>query len=393
MENLPREVLSNIFIRLLAKQLAQMRCVCKSWNALLSESSFIKSHLHHSIHQNDEILLFFSRVFSFYHSPFIHPSPLTPHPFPFTAHPSRSPNLKLKPSNFFKLPDKPKSEYSHGNVIGSINGLICFNYGPFSLPSRDYAICVWNPSLSALLTLPPCPLPSGDSKTKTNFRFGYDPNTDDYKVVKLTSLVPQVAVYSMRKGSWDLITQRFPLNMRIIKCKPEVCVDGYNGRLHWLCYTKFKRKLERIVAFDLGEETFSVISLPDSILQHDQNRWNVFGVLAGKLCVMSRVRDGDCEVWVMDDYGVAESWVKLHAFSQFDGAIYPYGFTLHNEFLFQVDIDCFALYDPIVAKPKNFENPCPLNVVDKVVHYVESLVWVVPAESEGRCYNISQFPF
>lgn len=80
---------------------------------------------------------------------------------------------------------------------------------------------------------------------------------------------------------------------------------------------------------------------------------------------MSRVRDGDdCEVWVMDDYGVDESFVKRHAFSQFDVSainIYPYGFTLHNEFLFHVYIDHFILYDPIASKPKNFENSCPLN--------------------------------
>ena len=58
MENLPEELLLNMFIRLLAKQIAQMRSVSKSWNALLSESSFVKSHLHHSTNNNnDEILL------------------------------------------------------------------------------------------------------------------------------------------------------------------------------------------------------------------------------------------------------------------------------------------------------------------------------------------------
>ncbi|CAH1430867.1 unnamed protein product [Lactuca virosa] len=168
MENLPGEILSNIFLRLLAKQLAQMRCVCKPWNALLSESSFVKSHLHHSVHHKDEILLFFSRAFSFYRSP-------------FTAHPSRSPDVKLEPTSFISLPVNPQPEYTYGNIIGSVNGLICFYYGPVSLP---YVIYIWNPSLSVVLTLPPCSLPLGDFLTKNHFRFGYDPKTDDYKIVK-----------------------------------------------------------------------------------------------------------------------------------------------------------------------------------------------------------------
>lgn len=52
--------LVNIFIRLLAKKLAQMRSDSKSWNALLSQPSFVKSHLHRSIHNHrDQTLLVF----------------------------------------------------------------------------------------------------------------------------------------------------------------------------------------------------------------------------------------------------------------------------------------------------------------------------------------------
>ncbi|KAI3789911.1 hypothetical protein L2E82_02717 [Cichorium intybus] len=56
MESLPDELLGNIFIRLLAKQLAQMRSVSKSWNALLSQSSFVQSYVHRS---NDDFFFVF----------------------------------------------------------------------------------------------------------------------------------------------------------------------------------------------------------------------------------------------------------------------------------------------------------------------------------------------
>lgn len=41
---------------------------------------------------------------------------------------------------------------------------------------------------------------------------------------------------------------------------------------------------------------------------------NVIGVLGKKLCVMSNVGVLECEVWVMDGYGMVESWVKHHVF-------------------------------------------------------------------------------
>ncbi|KAL4575331.1 hypothetical protein LXL04_022173 [Taraxacum kok-saghyz] len=348
-----------------------MRCVCKPWNALLSESSFIKSHLHHSIHNNDEVLLFFNSGFSFESCSAL------------TARPSSSPNLEL--TDFIKLPVnlQPKDRFIHSGVIGSVNGLICFHYGSFD----NHVVHIWNPSLSAMSTLPPSSIPSGTSR-KTHFRFGFDPKTDDYKVVKLTNLyercemAPQAEVYSMRKGSWKVISQKFPSYVTMIQDRDEVCVDGHDGHLHWLGCTDFRWLKEAIVAFDLGLETFRVISLPRSVL-HDMGM-NVVGVLAGKLCVMSRVRFYECDVWVMEEYGVAESWVRHHAFSQFSGDIYPFGFTLNGEFLFHVYNDRFALYDQIEEKSKIFDIMGGQIGKTKVVEYVDSLVWVTPAKHEMR---------
>ncbi|CAI9296253.1 unnamed protein product [Lactuca saligna] len=379
-EKLPSDVLSNIFIRLLAKEIAQLRCVCKSWNALLSESSFIKSHLHHSIHHKDEILLFFRHAFSFDRRP-------------FTAHTSHSPDLEL--TNFIKLPTSPQSKDTRGDIIGSVNGLICFKYG-----SYDYAIHIWNPSLSMVLTLPPYSLPK-DEWMVNHFRFGYDPKTDDYKVVKLTklsgaiSMLSQVEVYSMRKGLWQLITQRFPSNIKWVSDEEVVCVDGHEGHVHWLGYTDMEQKLQTILAFDLGAETFREIPLPDSILHLHEECLNAMGVLGGKLCVMSCIFEaGKCEVWEMEEYGVTESWVKHHGFSQFSADIVPYGFTLRGEFLFQVDEDanddCLVLYDPIAAMAKNFKKMGRITI-SKVVEYVDSLVWVVPEERDISSCSISKF--
>ncbi|KAL7587277.1 hypothetical protein Lser_V15G36528 [Lactuca serriola] len=374
MENLPDDVLSNIFIRLLAKQLAQMRCICKDWNALLSKSSFVKSHLHHSIQNNNDIFLLFKWGHFLGCNPFI-------------AH-----SLDIKPTNFIKFPVnlQSKNSFKYRNVVGSVNGLICFSY---NLYDGGYVVHVWNPSLSAVLTLPPCLISSCNS-SKIHIRFGFDPKTDDYKVVKITNLSnpcriePQVEVYSMRKGSWELISQSFPSHITMIMDHDDVCVDGYDGHLHWFGSTGLEWKPETILAFDLGAETFSEIPPPpDSLLHHHGHCFSVLGVLGGKFCLMSSVIDGKCEVWMMNEYGVAESWVKHHEFSQFSGDTRPYGFTSRNEFIFYGG-GCFCLYDPVAARSKIFKIKGDGQFITKIVEYVDSLVWVAPAKHELSKWHV-----
>ncbi|KAL7586297.1 hypothetical protein Lser_V15G36532 [Lactuca serriola] len=337
-DNLQGDVLSEIFIRLLAKQLAQMRCASN----------------------NDDILLFFKSKFSFCGGR------------PFTACPSRSPHHEL--TDFIKLP----------------------------------------PSLSVVLTLPPSLFPSHDTDyLRIPPRFGFDPKSDDYKVTKFTrdpqlplsacltldiddcieTVDYKVEVYSMRKGIWQLVPHRFPSHLKILRAMhyKEFCVDGHDGHVHWFDYADSFWKVQNIVAFDLGEETFREMPIPD--LQMVATQFSL-GVLGGKLCVMFGIRYHGCEVWVMDEYGVAESWVKRYVFSEFDDVIIPYGFTLHNEFLYEVanyfdneDDHCLGLYNPIAAKTKSFEVGYGLS---KVVEYVDSLVWVAPVEHELSCCNISR---
>nr|XP_043608490.1 F-box protein CPR1-like [Erigeron canadensis] len=387
--NLPDDVLSNnIFIYLPAKLLAQMRCVCKPWNALLSHSSFIKSLMDCSIFNKHDILMVFQPGFYF--------DDLRK----FTVHNLVRPHVQLP--EFIRLPSFLKKPYNGSyDIIGSVNGLICFIR---TSTFYDSVIFIWNPSLGALLPLPPYNVPPGSRGCyDVLFRFGYDPKTDDYKVVKLTGhLLPpkdkfrasknlfgtwfyvvkkwlQVEVYSMRKGSWELITQPFPSHIARILDQDYVCVDGHDGRLHWLGYLDEEHKLQTIVAFNLGVKTFVEISVPDSLQEFHVNEPNVLGVLDGKLCLMSCATREKCEVWVMNKYGVAGSWEKLYRLSEkSSGKLSPYGFTLNKEFIFDDSYGHLALYDIIAREAKSFNFRASVIGKPKIVRYVDSLVWVTP---------------
>ncbi|KAJ9553270.1 hypothetical protein OSB04_017315 [Centaurea solstitialis] len=166
---------------------------------------------------------------------------------------SRHTCLQLPP-DFIEFPDTPLS----GSLtsLGSINGLICYAFRTDHYRQNDYVIQIWNPSLSVVLTLPPF-----NGFHELHFRFGYDPKTDDYKLLKLMSYtlppdplddyspgitpnviqakwyfnnsindVKEVEVYSMRNVSWKLLQNRLPPHVREIVDEQ----DGHDGRLHWI---------------------------------------------------------------------------------------------------------------------------------------------------------------
>ncbi|KAL4589343.1 hypothetical protein LXL04_002249 [Taraxacum kok-saghyz] len=375
-ENLPEELLINIFIRLLAKQLAKMRAVSKSWNALLSESSFVKSHLHHSIHSSELMLAAMNEDVCSCNSA------------QCTVHTNPSPELS---------PTSPVNPQSNRiKVIGAVTGLVC-------LSSYNYSvISIKNFSLSAVSRLPPFLLP--DSTTSQIFlRFGFDPQTDDYKVVKLTGIMSmkklssavgrmqfpyrmkkwlKVEVYSMRKGSWELITASVPSRIKMLIDSDLLCADGHDGHLHWIswCSRGGKTYLDTIVSFDLSSHTFREIPFPDASTLNHHDYMSRIGVLSGKLCVILEGDGSAFEVWVMD-----ESWVKRHVFSLSSlSEVYPFGFTSQTgEFLVGHGGD-LVLWDLCANKGKYFDKFCcgKRHHPYKILEYVNSLVWVTPDKTE-----------
>ncbi|XP_071699459.1 F-box/kelch-repeat protein At3g23880-like [Rutidosis leptorrhynchoides] len=379
----PDDVLcNNIFIRLPAKQLALLRSLSKTWNLVLSDSSFVESHLHHSMHNNKykydgnqtDIIAFY---FAF------RDNSISTY---FTLSASRS--SYQEHCNHIKLPSSGLNY-----AIGSVNGLICFY-------NHRY-VHLWNPSLSTAL-IPICDSISESHLVCPDFRIGYDPKTDDYKVVILRYYYkrkPQqmieewlpVKVYSVRKGCWESVNGKFPSH--IIKPNgKKVLRDGYDGRVHWLCDVddpNDKNIKETIVAFDLSLETFSEISLPPDFVKCTCKRTNVLGVLFEKLCVMSCIDGGDCEVWVMEEYGVATSWVKrvLSSLSNRDPDLV--GFSLRGDLLIRSYRHGLALYDPNADQIKLLNTR---RVHERIGYsaffdYVDSLVWLSVSASRLKIEN------
>lgn len=166
--------------------------------------------------------------------------------------------------------------------------------------------------------------------------FGYDPITDDYKVVRLVYLhgwdersfqgeEPSVVqIYSLRTNAWRTIPG--PGHRYIIK---EQSLSVFvNGSVHWLAhvgnvdtdseddYSDDDPPCNVIFTFNIRDEVFRKMDVPK--YYEDTFDLNMMvALVGGKLALVpgnfnlwsSKAR---YSVWVMKEYGLAESWTKLY---------------------------------------------------------------------------------
>ena len=72
-------------------------------------------------------------------------------------------------------------------MVGSCNGLLCLSNDKLSYTNR---LCLWNTCVRRLVEIP---LPNITYATHSSFdvtiEFGFDPKTNDYKVVRVVTLL------------------------------------------------------------------------------------------------------------------------------------------------------------------------------------------------------------
>ncbi|XP_062153261.1 F-box/kelch-repeat protein At3g06240-like [Alnus glutinosa] len=146
--------------------------------------------------------------------------------------------------------------------------------------------------------------------------FGYEPMTDDYKLVRLVypdneCVPPLVEIYTLRTGIWRCITAPGPPYF-IRDWSSSVFV---NGALHWPANTPLWQGAFRnvIVWFNMKDEAFGEVGMPKSLQGLEDLNVSV-ALVDGLLALVPRNSCGNeasQAVWVMKEYGTEESWSKL----------------------------------------------------------------------------------
>ncbi|KAL3745387.1 hypothetical protein ACJRO7_014486 [Eucalyptus globulus] len=319
---LPSDIMVKILASLPARSLVRFRCVSKSWRSLLSEPYFLTMWMNRSgttllvvpleWGNRDQCSLVFENV-----------------------------SIGVKK---LKLPFG--NRWFSLSVVGSSGdgALICLTGLSYVRRHESkQAVILWSPYTGKIKALgnegcvqcrrwPVCTesLVQGYNSACCNryvvHGFGYEPNARDYKVVRITysygdvrqvyTLVRSwhVEVYSLGRDTWKSLGR--PNFTWTVRGNSRAFV---NGSVHWLAAPYANACYSSIVAFNMKEESFGdFIWLPRSedLLQFSLNpRGNAtLSVSCGSLALIAfgKWNREECGIWVMKEYGVAESWTKQH---------------------------------------------------------------------------------
>ncbi|KAL6513168.1 hypothetical protein OROGR_020654 [Orobanche gracilis] len=280
---LPMVLLYNILSRLPAVTLLQLRCVCNKWNNVLNKPDFAKMHLEVSGESSGNLNLIIREEK-------LHLVDLNLNKAVQVNHPLTCPE-------------------GWTDIVGSCNGLLC-------LSNQDKDIALWNPLSGICHKLPviePQSEKDSDVFQTVIYGFGYDPISDDYKVVHILQCYShcgydefgildserdnfacsEAHVYSLKAKYW-----------RSIDCFPYIIcyASGVfaSGALHWVARRRHDLDSSSflIMAFDLGLEKCREVQQPeyDDIYFHMS-----LGLLGGSLCIICTYPKHGVDIWLMKD--------------------------------------------------------------------------------------------
>ncbi|PIA30532.1 hypothetical protein AQUCO_05500072v1 [Aquilegia coerulea] len=334
MANIPQEIITEILTRVPAKSLLRFRCVSKPWCNLISDSSFIKTHLIRAVERNNMNLFLHSKDQHIY------------------SVDGDTLNESMEIKNPF-----------HGCLIhGSCNGIVCLR--------KENKICLMNPSTREYKILEIDHREYLLNYPKV-YGFGYDDTTEDFKLVKIVyfdkfvEFYSRISVYSFKHDSWSTIS-----NIPYWRVNAEELGIYLHGSLHWVAYTVEPNSSKRIVCVNVKENVVREMFEPIALNSGAETK---LGVLEGQLCVMCT--SNYIDVWVMKDYALSDSWYKLFSLdkpfqSSVGRQIGAFCFSTNGKNLLKNDSK-IVIYDPKrkAMTAEAFDVPWL-----KIVPYVASLV-------------------
>ncbi|XP_074349890.1 F-box protein CPR1-like isoform X2 [Apium graveolens] len=278
------DLIFQILDRLPVKTLLLCRCVCKPWCSLIDSPCFVKAHLKRSIECNTNTGVVI-RGFLAYSVDFD----------------------SLDNTTAIAIDEPLRTHLRGTGLVGSCNGLLC-------LYQRKTEIYLWNPATRKCKELPTAPtdfIRPFDIDQSFLCGFGYDAVNDDYKVLRI--LPPdrldlagsKVVVYSLKNNSWRQL-QNISYHFLLVRNWGIFL----SGALHLITVkTLGSESCLSILAFDLSIENYREVPMPD-VRHKKPSKFNLC-MFAESLCVLMLYPYNSVDVWLMNNYGVGNSWCKV----------------------------------------------------------------------------------
>ncbi|XP_059291388.1 F-box/kelch-repeat protein At3g23880-like [Lycium ferocissimum] len=290
---LPQELITAILVRLPVKYLLQYKCVSKDWFSLISSPYFVKTHLSFSVKNCTHHRL----LLKFKHN---------------LKHCSVSSLFYESDIKALDLDYPIETSCNFVRIVGSVNGLIC-------LRVEFNGLVLWNPStrkfkkVANLMSIRTYKYP-----VKVKYGFGYDEVHDDYKVVSIffdsNNRYVDAKIYSLMSDSWRTLDD---FQGRVF---PRHSSKLVNGKLHLVTDDDGWG----IMSVDLVDEKCRKMEQP---FYRKENLCLNLGVLGSDLSVICNYWRNflinQAEVWIMKEYGVKESWMKLYTIKNPIDMLFP----------------------------------------------------------------------
>ncbi|KAH7543333.1 hypothetical protein FEM48_Zijuj02G0173200 [Ziziphus jujuba var. spinosa] len=262
MEDLPKELVISILLRLPTKDLLRWKSVCKSLYFIITSHPFID--VHRKKIRNSYILVKYEHLISNNHVI----SLLSEETLDVV---DTQPILSNTP-----LMDSMSSIDHVVEVVGCCNGVVCLR--------RIYEYVLWNPATRDAKVIPNGLYKSNPDKKmfrRLQMGFGFDSKNNDYKLVSIQRLFgdnhrpvhpcqQEVEVYSLKTACWKLLPGIIP-TCDILSA---YSVEGYNGGEVFSWLVRNREYGEHVMSFDMSNEVFITTPLPPPCIIERSSRGN-----------------------------------------------------------------------------------------------------------------------
>ena len=257
----------------------------------------------------------------------------------------------------------------------------CFCNGMVCIASHDEdfieILYLWNPSIRKFKMLTATPL----TRRFASLAHGlaYHSQNNDFKILRLICYgengpTAEAEIYTLSTDSWRKVVLSEP-DIGSIEEMLQSPLLFFNGALHNIAYPRDLHNCF-ILSFDVNDERFGKIMLPQNYYVGFTPAVEQLVVFKGLLALTAFGTDlndiGKCHIWVMREYGVAESWTKKSV--SMDWIDNFYGCTDNGELLIQ-NATGLVLFDP-ESLNENVIAIDDFNWVDYTANSMECLVLV-----------------
>ncbi|KAH7858420.1 hypothetical protein Vadar_023674 [Vaccinium darrowii] len=295
LQDLPSEILVNIFLKLPVKCLISMKCASKHWWAVISDPRFIELQFEKAVKNPGHLYIFFKE------------SP----PYIYLA------ERVSDCTEAMKIPRAALYQKTTAMNWSTSGGLVAI------LMPTDNCCYICNPILGEEIKVTMGPYFGKKMFWTAWWGFGYSFSTKEYKLILFASPISKGltqeekdvvlgAIYTLGSESWREIPE--------VPFTPAGCghVDC-DGTFFWLIFCDSDEEVvprsHSIASFDIGSEEFRLWRGPNTDMDEESCR-TLYLIRVGDTvgCVMM-MNDGSLRIWILRDK-VNEFWNKEYTFTQ-----------------------------------------------------------------------------